>query len=428
MAVKKVTFHRGQESKYWSNKATRVYITDFEDGIYFAEDTSQLLLNGKSYGSSIASVQVIKGMNGSNPIEVTTGESGNYLYLTYKDGTAPSVLLIRPALATPDASGLLSNTDFHKLALIKYTTDEDGTDHLDITEANIKYNSKIEMDDLEVADTYYGDIKKGSTVKDWGRGQYTYDEMFDAILFPTVNPVRQTQPSLSISFSGVATTQEVNAANTMTGVAKLNITKNKGAIYRNGEKISDLGGDWSNQSLYVNNTIKTPDTSVALGSTTYYITESLSQGPMPKTNKGVDYPSIRWPQSSDSNPVKSNTLTVNGVYPYYASINTPGTNVCIAANKLTLTTATQLTVACVAETAGNKHSFALPSTYSVTNVQFLDTLSNTYKDFTGGWSTMFTTGVSTNIAVNGPTVAYKVYTRKDDGIVGATTYKIFFSK
>lgn len=158
----------------------------------------------------------------------------------------------------------------------------------------------------------FGDIKAGTTVGDL-RGK-SYDQMFDAILFPTVNPTF-AGPSVSLALDG-ATLREAGAA--APSLADFAVTFSRGAItllgvqqaYRSGAQnlagsFLYTGGDAAN---------KTIPSSVALGETRYNYRAYYAAGPQPYDNKGKAYGS-----PLPAGYVDSNAVTVYGTLPWYAT-------------------------------------------------------------------------------------------------------------
>lgn len=158
----------------------------------------------------------------------------------------------------------------------------------------------------------FGDIKAGTTVGDL-RGR-TYDQMFDAILFPTVNPTF-AGPSVSLALDG-ATLREAGAA--APSLADFAVTFSRGAItllgvqqaYRSGAQ--NLAGSF----LYTGGDAadRTIPSSVALGETRYNYRAYYAAGPQPYDNKGKAYGS-----PLPAGYVDSNAVTVYGTLPWYAT-------------------------------------------------------------------------------------------------------------
>lgn len=116
-------------------------------------------------------------------------------------------------------------------------------------------------------------------------------------------------------------------------------------------------------------------------------------------------------------PSNTKTLTVTGVYPYFTNKD----NITTFA-KLPLSTSKLLDITYVAETADNKHTFKLPSKFTVSSITLLNTLNDKYEDYSIDRFTVTTE----NIEVQGSQVEYKTYTR-NDGINGSSSFKITFA-
>ena len=256
MAILK--FYRGLESSYSSSTHA--------DGIYFCTDTGKIMLNGKQYGGSSAK-------------------------------TVADVILEESKL--------------------KITYTDSSSNELDLSVLGGTYTSEIEDTELEMPSAV-GGISKGTTVGDLN-GK-TINQMFDDLLFPTVNPT-YVAPSASIAFKSYATLQKVGS----TGPTEDNFTTsyNPGAINVNGVKQADRGGARKDGEsfIYVNNdpANKTLPATLALGNTTFKYRAAYEAGPQPKDNKGNNYGS---PLSAGT--VDSSAITVNGTHPYYASTATAG--------------------------------------------------------------------------------------------------------
>lgn len=257
MAILK--FYRGLEASYSS--------TTHADGLYFCTDTGKIMLNGKQYGGS--SEKTVK--------DVTLEES-----------------------------------------VLKVTYTDSSSEELDLSVLGGTYTSEIEDTELEMPSAV-GGISKGTTVGDLN-GK-TINQMFDDLLFPTVNPT-YVVPSASISFASYSTLQKVGSA----GPTEDNFTTgyNPGAINVNGVKQANRGGaiKEGESFIYVNNdpANKTLPATLALGNTTFKYRAAYEAGPQPKDNKGNNYGT---PLTAGT--VDSSAITVNGTHPWFASTATAGT-------------------------------------------------------------------------------------------------------
>lgn len=249
-------FYRGLKANY-------VAETTHKDGIYFATDTNEILMNGKAYTGALAASKVVT--------NVALSSDKSKLVIIYSDTTTTEIEV---------GSG--------------------------------KYTSAIEDKNLAMPNAV-GGIAKGTKVSAL-EGQ-TYDYMWDELLFPTINPTF-TAPTASISLKNYTSPQEVGADGPTT--SNFNTSFNKGVITLNGVKQSDRSGnlDTSSSFIYVDRqeSNTTLPATVALGNTIYNYKAAYARGPQPKDNKGNNY-STPLPAGS----VASSAVTVNGTYPIYAS-------------------------------------------------------------------------------------------------------------
>lgn len=238
------------------------------EGIYFATDKGIIKMNGKDYIGPLAESTAVK--------NIALNADGDKFIVTFLDGTTS-----------------------------------------EIEAASSEYESAIADKNLTTPNAV-GGIAKGTKVS--ALEGKTFSEMFDELLFPTVNPTF-TAPTASIAWKNYATTQEVGSA----GPTSANFTTgyNAGAINLNGVKQDNRGGshDTANSFIYVNGdaTNKTLPTTLALGSTKFKYRAAYNEGPQPKNNKGGDYSS---PLAAGT--VDSAEISVNGTLPWYASTATAG--------------------------------------------------------------------------------------------------------
>lgn len=239
------------------------------EGIYFATDKCIIKMGGKDYLGPLASSTAVK--------NIELSETGDKFIITYLDGS----------------------TD-------------------DMEAASSEYKSAISDKTLTTPNAV-GGIAKGTKVQDLENK--TYAELFDDLLFPTVNPTF-TAPSASIAWKNYATVQEVGSAGPT--VDNFTVGYNAGAINLNGSKQANRGGsqDTADSFIYVNGdaTNKTLPTKLTLGSTKFKYRAAFNEGPQPKNNKGGDYSS---PLAAGT--VDSGEISVNGTYPWYASTEAAGT-------------------------------------------------------------------------------------------------------
>lgn len=268
-----------------------------------------------------------------------------------------------------------------------------------------EYESNIEDKTLAMPNAV-GGIAKGTTIS--ALEGKTYNEMFDDLLFPTVNPTF-TAPSASIAFKNYNSTQEVGA--TGPTVSNFTVGYNAGAITLNGVKQSNRGGtqDTANSFIYVNGSAsnKTLPSKVTLGSTTFKYRAAFAEGPQPKNNKGGDYST---PLAAGT--VDSSAITLNGTYPWYASTSSAtSTNPVVKQSLVAWNT-----------TAGNmstgqftvQPSGTLPQVFKlprqIKTLQLKNALNGQMEDV-ANIATDYTESTET-INIGGTNVTYYVYTYK----------------
>ena len=236
------------------------------EGIYFATDRGIIKMGGRDYIGPLGDATAVK--------SITLNADGSKFVISYLDGTSDEIEM-----------------------------------------AKSEYESNIEDKTIAMTSNY-GDFKSGTTVADL-EGK-TYNELFDGILFPTVNPTFSA-PTASLSLKSYAATQEVGA--TAPTAANFTTGYNAGAINLNGVKQANRGGalDASKSFIYYGGSASntTLPTTVAEGNTSYKYRAAYSEGPQPKDNKGNDYDS---PLAAGT--VDSSAVNVNGTWPWFASTST----------------------------------------------------------------------------------------------------------
>lgn len=282
---------------------------------------------------------------------------------------------------------------------LKKNMGEDGGegDNPGISTSGI-YVSEIDNKDLEMPEDV-GGFDKGTKVSDI-EGK-TYNEIFDDLLFPTVNPTF-INPSASLVFKNYASVQEVGAV----GPTQSNFTVgyNPGSINLNGVKQSDRGGviKLSESYIYVNGDTdnKTLPSKVTLGNTPFRYRAAYSSGPQPKDNKGNNY--------GDPLPagvVDSGAITVNGTYPWYASTTGSSQAVPVVKQPLISWSNSMSTGRFKLLPSGTlPQVFKIPR--KISTLQMLNTISNSMEtvDLTDYKET------TENIIIGGIQVTYYVYT------------------
>ena len=271
MANSVVKFYRGPQASY--NSTTHV------DGIYFATDTKKIIMNGTEYG----------GDSNKKVSNVALNANANGIVITYTDSTSTTLLLGK---ATVTADGLMSKKDKAKLDSLSGS-----------------YESSLDPSVATVEKL--GGINAGTTV-----AQLTgksYDEIFDTLIFPTVNPTF-VAPTATISLKGYSNTQEVGA-NAPTA-ANFNTEFNQGQILVAEKEQAKRAGalDPENSYILYGSSQELP-AKVVKGSMSYKYHAAHAQGPQPKDSKGND---CGTPLAAGS--VDSSAVTVTGYIPAYSGL------------------------------------------------------------------------------------------------------------
>ena len=217
-------------------KASYKPAVDHLDKLYFATDTHELLVNGTSYSGGVRAISI----------------EGTTLKITMVDGSSKTV---------------------------------------DLAEI-LKYKSAL-ADDIATVNAL-GGIPAGTTVAQLKNK--TFSQLFDELIFPTVNPTFEA-PTASLSLKSTSTTpiiQEVGTTGASVPVgASFNTIYNPGAIKIAGVKKQNRGGDLkANESfIYINNdpASKKFPTEIPEGSIIYKYRAAYTQGPQPLDSKGNNY-------------------------------------------------------------------------------------------------------------------------------------------
>lgn len=336
-------------------------VGDHLDKLYFATDTHELLVNGTSYSGGVTAVSI----------------EGTTLKITMVDGSSKTV---------------------------------------DLAEI-LKYKSAL-ADDIATVNAL-GGIPAGTTVAQLKNK--TFSQLFDELIFPTVNPTFEN-PIAYLSLKSTSTTPIIQEVGTTGASVPDNMSfireYNPGAIKIAGFKKQNRGGDFlpDESFIYINNdpANKNFPREILEGIIIYKYRAAYAQGPQPLDSKGNNYQTPLPAGTVDSAPV-----IINGVYPYFTNKDNNG-----AFDKLALTTYNTLSGVKFKAEGPNKHTFKIPAKYTLTKVELLNTLSGKYENY---GIDKFTKTIE-NIEVQGKQVSYAVYTRNDAGFNGESTFNITFSK
>ena len=352
-----VKFYRGLAASY--NPITHA------DGIYFATDTKKIIMNDTEYG----------GDSNKKVSNVALNANANGIVITYTDSTSTTLLLGK---ATVTADGLMSNEDKAKL------------DSLDPT-ASGSYESSLDPSVATVEKL--GGINAGTTV-----AQLTgksYDEIFDTLIFPTVNPTF-TAPTASISLKSYQNIQEIGA-NAPTE-ANFNVSFNAGAITLAGKKQNNRAGAQDMEAskiLYSSSKVESLPEKVVAGAMDYYYRAAYAEGPQPKDSKGNNY---QTPLAAGS--VDSSKATVTGYRAAYAGLVSTNTITEEVIKGMTKTVSAKKTIKVSGPISEQYICFAAPAGWTVSNIKD----SNNF-DVTSS----YTTSTVEVTGLDGQAVNYTVY-------------------
>lgn len=240
------------------------------EGIYFATDKGIIKMGGKDYIGPLGDSTVVK--------SIALNADGSKFVITYLDGTSNEIEM-----------------------------------------AKSEYESNIEDKTLAMPEKV-GGIAKGTKISEL-EGK-TYNEMFDDILFPSVNP-SHGNPSLS-GFALNPSTTPVELGTSVASVSEAGLNKSTWTTFNNnlayaGDITSTVYEIKINGTTYTDRT-GLPSNYTTLGNHTYKATVNYAKGPTPVNNKGVEVPSLAAPASS-----VTATRTVNVTAPWYASTASAGT-------------------------------------------------------------------------------------------------------
>lgn len=345
-----VLFYRGPKSSY--------DVSQHGNGIYFCTDTYEIFMNNHSYG-------------GGKVQDVTLNSTNNCLTIHYTSGDTTDVAL---AKASEVLDGLMSKEDKSKL---------------DSLSGNYSSSLSSTVSTVEKL----GGIAAGTTV-----AQLTgksYNEIFDTLIFPTVNPTF-TNPSASISLKSYSNIQEIGAVAPTT--ANFNVSFNAGAINLAGKKQNNRAGAQNIEAskiLYGSSKIEDLPETVVAGAMDYYYRAVYAQGPQPKDSKGNNY---QTPLPAGS--VDSSKVTVTGYRPAYSGLVSTNNITQEVIKGMTKTVSAKKTVKVSGPITEQYICFAAPTGWNVSNIKD----SNNF-DVTG----TYTTSTVQVTCLDGQSVNYTVY-------------------
>lgn len=378
----KVLFYRGLFENY--NAET------MSGAIYFATDIGEIWIDGKRYGAD--NQKIVQ--------DVTLTE--NNLVITYNTFTEgiqdTSVISITNIMnyfstATHEAAGLMSAED--KAAL----------DELVSNPAEAVYVPNEAL--LSVISAEHGALgaRTGQEFKD---AELSFSEMFDAILFPTINPVI-TNPSASISVSDSDKNVEVGST-----LPTYTVTYNDGEVKLSGVvQHSSYAGEKTSETVTLTDNLVAGEDEMPAKQVTYSAVVNYAAGSnQPMTNKNEAYGSTCAAGSTTA------SVTIYPYYVYYATTSSTTTEA-VAQNVLRNAGISSVTTP---ELALNPHTAAVPQVIklpvrTMTKLQMYNTVAKAYEDVS------FTDWALTTETIN--EVSYNVYTYNGDAR-GSVKVKVTF--
>lgn len=306
-------------------------------------------------------------------VELNTQANG--IVITYTDTTSTTLLFGK---ASTVVDGLMSKEDKAKLDSLDPSASSSYESSLDPTVATVE---KL------------GGIDAGTTV-----AQLTgksYDEIFDTLIFPTVNPTF-TAPSASISLKNYQNIQEIGANAPTT--ANFNVSFNAGAITLAGVKQNNRAGAQdveASKILYSSSKVEDLPEKVTSGAMDYYYRAAYAEGPQPKDSKGNNY----------STPLAAGTVdpskvTVTGYRAAYSGLVSTDAITEAVIKGMTKTISAKKTIKVSGPISEQYICFAAPAGWAVSNIKD----SNNF-DVTSS----YTTSTVSVTGLDGQAVDYTVY-------------------
>lgn len=378
----KVLFYRGLFKNYNASSMA--------GAIYFATDVGEIWIDGKRYGSDNQQV-----------VQDVTLTDGNLVitYNTFTEGVQDTSvipvtnIMSHLSAATHESAGLMSAED--KAAL----------DELVSNPAEAVYVPNEAL--LSVTSAEHGALgaRTGQEFKD---AELSFSEMFDAILFPTINPVI-TNPSASISVSDSDKNVEVGAV-----LPTYTVTYDDGDVKLSGSvQHASYGGAKTGETVTLTDNLVAGTDLMPAKNVTYNATVTYGAGTnQPMTNKNEAYGSVCTAGSA--------TASVT-IYPYYIYYATTSSSSAEAVAQSVLRNAGVSSVT-TPELVLNAHTAAVPQVIklpvrTMTKLQMYNTVAGKYEEVS------FTNWTLTTETLND--VTYNVYTYAGDAR-GSVKVKVTF--
>ena len=318
--------------------------------------------------------------------------------------------------ATTTYAGLLSADDKQKLN--------------NLVASGGKYKSNITDLTLKMPNAV-GGIAKDTTVSQLN--DKTYNEMFDALLFPSVRP-SNTTPSVG-GFALSSSTSPVIIGSTVATISAATLNKGEWTQYNTTNNVNlSYAGNVKSTSYKIiingteyNSISGLPSNYTTVGDHTYNVTISYGKGPSPKDNKGVVHDDWACPAGSISA-----SRTINVTYPIYATTQAIGTFTQLSLKSWTTSAITSSEVTLVAQGVNStvnettRQAFLIPyptNRTTTVKIEWYNDQSNKWEDHTSQFSMKTTTKTFANIS---NPVNYRYYYYNSSSGIGDRKFKITF--
>lgn len=321
---------------------------------------------------------------------------------------------------------------FVKEASLGYGFVWDSSGKLDVSVGGSSFTGDISTSKVFYDPALDPSLTMPSAVGGIPAGTRVYDLQGDSLrtilndlLFPTQYPTL-TGPSATIAVAPTTTLYEVSSNVSLIFTSTLNRGSispqyNADSPYRSGVPNNfNFGG--TGPGLVDISTSTNPyaapsfDASIPLGSYTWNVVIGHDGGVQPFDSKGNTYDS-----SLGAGTVNSNTITITGVYPLFATTVSIGTMT--KQSLVLMTTSGPITLSMVTESGGNKQAFEVPNAWigaptnnPLTGVRTYNTVSGQweYQGGTAGTSLTYWTSSSTTETIQGQSINYTKYTYNSD--------------
>ena len=278
-----------------------------------------------------------------------------------------------------------------------------------------------------------GGLSTGTTVASL-TGQ-SFSQLFDTMLFPTVDPVVGSNNSTSLT-DNVSNLQTIGATINITlgtsaglGTLRLNgVTQGDYAGAVTAASISGPGGPYTlgvgpGDTDIDNQTVS--NHVVTEGSNSWSMTTTFGEGPMPLDSAGNDFPSIRFAAGG----TRSSSTSFEGVYPIKLGTSSGASS--FEDRALTSHSSNNIEISqAYSETVSIRHRVAIPDDMidaQTVGFQQWSTVSSSYSDID---ASEFSSS-STTFTIEGNTVNYTLYTKTGPpgggDVSGQPLYRITFS-